>query len=98
MAFSLDGSRLVVGYGSSVLIWNLRDGQVEHTLRGHSSWASSVRFSPTPDDEFILSGSYDGDARIWAMGGDHGYRVLSGHDADVVDAAFSRRRAAGHRL
>jgi WD40 repeat protein len=55
-------------------------------LRGHRDEVLSVAFSP--DGKQLLTGSRDGDARIWNLS-NGAATVLRGHGGPVFDANFS---------
>jgi WD40 repeat protein len=62
-AFSADGTRIVSGSDdSAVRVWNVKTGQIEHVLKGHSSAVWSVAFSITGK---IASASNDHTVRLW---------------------------------
>jgi len=70
---------------------------IEHAeLRGHTGWIADVSFSP--DGSFVLTGSYDGTARVWKLASGQCVRILSGHDGAVSGVAIGTTRAlsVGH--
>jgi serine/threonine protein kinase len=56
-------------------------------LEGHTSWVSSVAFSP--DGATLASGSADRTVRLWRVADGSLVRTLEGHSDDVTSVAFS---------
>ncbi|MEZ2228857.1 MAG: WD40 repeat domain-containing protein [Microcoleus sp.] len=48
-------------------LWNLKTGQENRTLTGHSNKVNSVSFSP--DGNTLVSGSNGGSIKIWRCDG-----------------------------
>lgn len=98
LAFSPDGSLLAVAGGKEVRIWNVRTGELVHTLRGHRTkgmygMCHAVAFSP--DGRELVVGihdfSEDGSIRVYDMANlPEISRLLPGHHAPVRKLAFSR--------
>ncbi|MBL8424565.1 MAG: pentapeptide repeat-containing protein [Candidatus Accumulibacter phosphatis] len=66
--------------------------------QGHSSWVSSVAFSP--DGRRLLSGSYDETLRLWDAETGQEIRSFTGHQGPVASVAFSpdgRRLLSGSK-
>ena len=66
-------------------------GKLLKTLRGHAGWVRSCQFSPEIDSEQVLSGSHDGQARIWNVG-DYSEQLTLAAD----DSADARRTVIDH--
>ena len=76
VALSHDGKTLAAGLGQravssgdngaergNVVVWNAHDGKRLFTLRGQRGAISALTFSP--DDRWIVSGSFDGTIKYW---------------------------------
>ena len=61
----------------SVKLWNLDDGGLISTMRGHTARVSSVCFSP--DGAKIVSGSWDKTVLIWDAASGEQLCSLRGH-------------------
>jgi WD40 repeat protein len=94
VAFSRDGSRVAI-MGSTwpvVYVWTPGSPGVT-TLRGHTSWVNSVRFSG--DGQQVVTSSNDGTVRVWSADGTGEPLVLTGDaQTPALWAEFSpdRRR------
>jgi WD40 repeat protein len=60
--------------------------QLRHVLRQHTDRLSAITFSP--DGQTVLTGSYDGTARLWDLRTGKVLRVLTGHSEHVVCVAW----------
>ena len=69
-----------------VPVWDTATGQRLHYLGGHNDLVSGVVFSP--DNRRIVTGSYDGSARIWDAATGELLHVLEGHADGVNRVAF----------
>ena len=49
----------------TIKIWDLKTYQEIRTLKGHESSVESV--AVTDDKKYIISGDYDGSARLWSF-------------------------------
>jgi len=95
ITFMHSGHTVVTGgIDQTVRVWDALTGQNTRTLRGHTGnigggiggGIDSVAVSP--DDQYILSSSTDGTARVWEAPGTT-LTTLRGHTGEVDDAAFS---------
>jgi WD40 repeat protein len=59
---SPDGRLLIAPFGSSVVLWNVRDGS-RKKLCGGLQWFMSVSFSP--DGRYVAAGHFMGGLWIW---------------------------------
>jgi WD40 repeat protein len=90
VAFSPD-SELLAGGGSdaSIRIWDRADGRCTR-LEGHTGGVHSLHFSP--DGKLLASTAADDNTiLLWKLE-DRSFRVLEGHDTDVMSVAFSQCR------
>ena len=60
---SSDGQLLISDSGSLIRLWNLKTGECIKSLEGHSNSVTAIALSP--DDQFLISGSYDETAKLW---------------------------------
>ncbi|MEM7205669.1 MAG: hypothetical protein AAF628_35780 [Planctomycetota bacterium] len=68
LAFSADGTTLVVGYRERMCrVWDLRNAPKLQDTRSTQSSVSSVAISPQGD--YFLSGDDEGQVRLWHLGG-----------------------------
>jgi len=68
IAFSPDGRILASGgsYENNLIrLWSAYSGELLNTLEGHQNGISHLVFSP--DGASLVSGSYDGEIRIWGI-------------------------------
>ena len=86
VAFSPDGQYLAAGtLDNAVRLWQVADGSLLATLKGHSGSVWQVVFSP--DSRYLVSSSRDG-VRLWQVLNGTLLRQLAGQ----IDGAFSPDR------
>ncbi|HET8670564.1 MAG TPA: WD40 repeat domain-containing protein, partial [Candidatus Saccharimonadales bacterium] len=61
--FSLDGKYLLAAYGKEIVLSDVASGQELQVFRGHTDGVTELDLSP--DGKRIVSGSFDGTARLW---------------------------------
>lgn len=88
LAFNPDGSRLASASGDrTVRIWDVSDGTLLATLRGHSDSVFSADFSP--DGSRLATGSNDRSIRIWDTATFDEVAQLMGHTDHVWSLNWS---------
>ncbi len=91
LAFSPNSRYLVSGQGGSydqiAIILEVETQQHLHTLRGHTDDIYAVAF--TPDNQRVVTGSYDHDLRLWQVNTGKQLAMLSGHRDKVYAIAIS---------
>ncbi|KAG6507501.1 hypothetical protein ZIOFF_032850 [Zingiber officinale] len=105
IAAPIDNSDMIVSSSrdKSVLVWQLTKdapaaavdgsgggssyGVPRRRLTGHSHFVQDVVLSS--DGQFALSGSWDGDLRLWDLSTGVTTRRFTGHTKDVLSVAFS---------
>jgi eukaryotic-like serine/threonine-protein kinase len=86
-SFSPDGSRLAIDSQNDLLVWDIANRQVLHTLQGHTNSINAVVFSP--DGRLIASTGDDRNVLLWDANAGRLRFTLTGHRDDVWSAAFS---------
>jgi guanine nucleotide-binding protein subunit beta-2-like 1 protein len=77
----------------SIVVWKLtreeggKWGVPKRRLKGHSHYIQDVAISS--DGQFALSGSWDGNLRLWDLSTGNTTRRFVGHTKDVLSVAFS---------
>ncbi|KAG8387609.1 hypothetical protein BUALT_Bualt02G0039000 [Buddleja alternifolia] len=95
IAAPIDNSDMIVtsSRDKSLILWTLTKedrnnyGVPRRRLTGHSHFVQDVVLSS--DSQFALSGSWDGDLRLWDLETGITARRFSGHTNDVLSVAFS---------
>lgn len=92
-AASRDGRLAAIGGDDLVLLHDLTDGRVVHTLRGHSRRVTTADFNP--GGSLVATGSADGDVRVWNTASGNLVRTLLGHHPAIEAVRFD---SDGRRL
>ncbi|MEZ4861100.1 MAG: NB-ARC domain-containing protein [Caldilineaceae bacterium] len=89
-AFSTDNQLLAIGSGlaTTIHIWDVKSGDVRHTLRQHTS-AISANLAASPAGRTLASGSEDQTVCLWDMGTGELHTVLHGHTSHIKYIAFN---------
>ncbi len=94
IATPIDNSDIIVSASrdKSIILWNLTKeektyGVPRRRLTGHSHFVEDVVLSS--DGQFALSGSWDGELRLWDLQAGVSARRFVGHTKDVLSVAFS---------
>ncbi|WZZ10991.1 hypothetical protein YC2023_096912 [Brassica napus] len=94
IATPIDNSDIIVSASrdKSIILWKLTKddksyGVAQRRLTGHSHFVEDVVLSS--DGQFALSGSWDGELRLWDLAAGVSTRRFVGHTKDVLSVAFS---------
>ncbi|RZC61342.1 hypothetical protein C5167_023095 [Papaver somniferum] len=94
IACPIDNSDMIVSSSrdKSILVWTLTKqgenyGVPKRRLTGHGHFVQDVVLSS--DGQFALSGSWDGELRLWDLNTGVTTRRFVGHTKDVLSVAFS---------
>ncbi|KAA8542782.1 hypothetical protein F0562_023934 [Nyssa sinensis] len=94
IATPIDNSDMIVtaSRDKSIILWHLTKedktyGVPRRRLTGHSHFVQDVVLSS--DGQFALSGSWDGELRLWDLAAGTTARRFVGHTKDVISVAFS---------
>jgi WD40 repeat protein len=88
IAFSPDSKIIASGSEDKNLrIWNVSDGTLLQTLKGHTWTIYGVDFSS--DGKLLVSGAIDNTIRLWRVSDWSELLTIRGHSSDVFDVAFS---------
>ncbi|KAI8531928.1 hypothetical protein RHMOL_Rhmol11G0174200 [Rhododendron molle] len=94
IATPIDNSHMIVtaSRNKSIILWNLTKedkvyGLPHRRVTGHSHFVQDVVLSS--DGQFALSGSWDGELRLWDLASGTTARSFVGHTKDVLSIAFS---------
>lgn len=89
VALSADGQTLVSGSeDNTIKVWDLKTGQVNHTLTGHTDSVRSLSLSP--DGQTLASGGGDNTVKLWDVQTGALRYTLSGHSGTVWSVACDR--------
>jgi WD40 repeat protein/serine/threonine protein kinase len=101
VGFSPDGQRLAGGGDeNTVLIRDVPNGRVLHTLRGHSGPVRAAVFSPDPEGRWVASAGEDSTVKVWDSRTGTLIHSFRGHTGVVTNVAFTpdgRRLISGSR-
>jgi WD40 repeat protein len=93
VAFSPDGSRLVLAESAIVSVRDVNTGRLLLLLKGHASDVESVVYSP--DGKRLASASRDKTVKVWDANKGRELLTLEGHDGHVLSVCFNPK---GNRL
>ncbi len=86
LVFSPDGQTLASATGSSIELWNVKDGSLLDTLEGHAGWVGKIAFSQN-SQIIASSGGMDKTIRLWKNR--KLWRELIGHTDWISEFTFS---------
>eukprot|EP00055_Hartaetosiga_balthica_P017587 m.119101 g.119101 ORF g.119101 m.119101 type:complete len:180 (+) comp9354_c0_seq2:1199-1738(+) len=72
----------------SIIIWEVKTGNIVRKLLGHSDLVRCVRF----DEDFIVSGSYDTNIMVWNLHSGECMFAINGHSNRVFRVQFDKFR------
>ena len=87
LAFSPDGSHLILGSDKNLIVVKTADWSIERTLPAHDGIVRSIAFDA--DGKTLATASDDGTARLWSTETFEVKQTLKGHTAAVRSVAFS---------
>ncbi|MFG0317228.1 MAG: WD40 repeat domain-containing protein, partial [Planctomycetota bacterium JB042] len=89
LRFDESGRRLfgLYKWGGRTFVFDTETGGVEQNLYGHSS--SMTALDLTPDGRLLVTGSFDGTARLWRVADGAEWATIAGHGRPLVAACFS---------
>ncbi len=92
LQFSRDGSRLLVGTGTTgasgaAMIYSIESGELITEFIGHRDSVFKAVFSP--DESLVATGGYDRDVLLWNVVTGEAIREFTGHNGAITDLAFS---------
>jgi len=86
LAVTPDGKAVAVG-GKTVKVFEVNTGNQLHELEGHPFGVTTVSFSP--DGKYLLTGGYDGAAKLWDAAAGREVYAFRGHGGFLWSAVFS---------
>jgi len=91
LKFSNDGDNILITTRQEVIyVVDAFSGQVKKQLTGHVNTSGlKIEASFTPDAQFVVSGSQDGNVHIWNTETGQSICVLEGHPSPVTSVKFN---------
>ncbi|KAJ5306582.1 hypothetical protein N7508_005597 [Penicillium antarcticum] len=84
---------LALGAADSIVkIWDTVTGQCKRSLHGHGGHVKSIAW--LPDEDKLVSASFDTTLRVWDTTTGQCEQVLEGHTGHVISIALSQRHLA----
>ncbi|XP_013398191.1 F-box/WD repeat-containing protein 7 isoform X2 [Lingula anatina] len=81
LSLTFEGRRLATGSADkSIKIWDLRNGHLIQTLRGHAKGVWCLSFFTK---NLLVSGSYDGTLKVWNLKQGTTVRTMFGHEGPI---------------
>lgn len=88
LAFGKDGRTLLVGAGTTLLLWDLEKNERVRAFQGHRGVVGSIALHP--DGARALTGAGDGTMALWNLEGGNRIRSFAGHEGRVWSVALSK--------
>ena len=90
LAFSTDNQYLATASSDNTIkLWQLSDGTLSKTLKGHTDWVWDVSFYPNSDTKILISGAADNTIKIWDYAKGTLEQTLKLHDGWVRSVDFN---------
>jgi WD40 repeat protein/tRNA A-37 threonylcarbamoyl transferase component Bud32 len=86
LAFSADGALVAAACGTAIKVWGTADGQLRHTLTGHTQPVTALAFAP--HGNFLATGGEDWNINLWDVATGQ-KQTLVGHKQNVAALAFT---------
>jgi WD40 repeat protein/class 3 adenylate cyclase len=68
VAWSPDGQRIATAANDATAkVWDAETGRLEADLLGHTARVISVDWDPDPDSDLLVTGGFDGTAKVWKV-------------------------------
>ncbi len=87
IAFTSDGRSIASAGNNEIAFWNVRTGEQERVLRGHSQRVDVLAISR--DGRTLVSGSFDRLVKVWDVAGGRERFTLKGHSNFIAAVAIS---------
>jgi WD40 repeat protein/DNA-binding SARP family transcriptional activator len=87
VAFTADGSRLVIAGADGARVWDVRTWERTAAFDGHAGRVSVAAVAP--DGATVATAGTDRTVRLWAPANGNERLTLQGHEQEVTDIAFS---------
>ena len=88
LAFGKDGRTLLVGAGTTLLLWDLEKNDRRQVFQGHRGVVGSIALHP--DGVRALTGAGDGTLALWNLEEGRRIRSFTGHEGRVWSVALSK--------
>jgi WD40 repeat protein len=85
---SFDKTKLALATSDAIQIWNINTGKLTLEIKGHTDRCTSIAFAP--DDDKILTASWDKSVKIWDAKTGNLIHNLIGHNEEVYRACFDK--------
>ncbi len=79
--FVNNGENIVFNRGNSLILWSLKNKQNSLEMKGHIGKISAITISP--DEKILISGSEQGDIRVWELATGQLINVWSAHKGRI---------------
>ena len=89
IAFSPDGTRLLVSHNEYAIVWDAATGDTITELHGHSNRSSVTSSKFSPDGSRIVTAGSDNTVRVWDAVNGELIKTFRGHTGNVNAASFS---------